>query len=290
MSTPCAWHPLVAASIVAAGRAWPMRRGKNRFFSTLVLERPWQASFARLMPDIRTTAGFTLHGPAVDYTADWIRVFGNHEVSTERFIDAHGRPGSTMLDIGSNIGYFSFYAAQVRGLKSVAFEPNPKVLAYLRQTIASHHAEGRVEVVETALGDCDGMARLIPDRTKSDLGGGHLESDPGGEIAVQRLDSLEAARGPFTDVSVVKIDVEGWELPVLRGMASFLARERPALAVEDLHENYGLAQRSAGDLEAILGAYGYVEDRSFRQFDQFPSNRFFTAPGPASANGGRECR
>jgi len=275
----------IASGVTAAGRIWPIRRGKNRFFSTLVLDKAWQPGFAHLMPNIRTTAGFTLHGPAVDYTADWIRVFGNHEVSTEKFIDAHGRPGSTMLDIGSNIGYFSFYSALVRGLKSIAFEPNPKVTAFLRQSVATNQAEARVEIVETALGESDGTARLIPDDTKSDLGGGHMESDPSGEIKVQRLDSLEAVRGPFTNVSVVKIDVEGWELPVLRGMVNFLARERPALAVEDLHGNYTVSNRSAGDLEGILGRFGYVEDRSFREFDQFPSNRFFVAPPLSRATG-----
>ena len=282
MNTPASksslFLSLLAVPVLAAGRLWPMRRGKNRFFSTLVLDRSWQAGFAGIMPTIRTKAGFTLHGSPVDYTSDWIRVFGAHEVSTEKFIDAYARPGSTMLDIGSNIGYFSFYSALVKGTKSIAFEPNPEVVKSLRRSIEENQAADRVRVIQTALGERDETARLIPDETKADLGGVRVETDPTGGVTVRRLDSLEEAEGCFENVSVVKIDVEGWELSVLRGMNQFLAREKPALAVEDLAQNYGVAGLDGSELSKLLSEFGYVEDRSFRDHDQFPSNRFFVVP------------
>ena len=260
------------------GHLWPMRRGKERFFSTLVLGRKWQGALARIMPVIRTKAGFVLHGSAVDYTSDWIRVFGAHEISTEKFIRRFARPGSTMLDIGSNIGYFSFLSAVVKGTRSVAFEPNPQVVESLRKSVKANAVGERFQIIETALGDTDGHAKIVPDSTKADTGGAHMEVDAGGSVQVQRLDSMEARNGPFTDVSVVKIDVEGWELSVLRGMQEFLRRERPALAIEDLPANYGTAGRYSGDLDEILRPLGYVEDPSWRAFDRFPANRFYVHP------------
>ena len=277
------WCRIAARSVIAMGRSWPIVRGKNRFFSTLVLNRPWQPAFAAVMPVMRTKAGFRLHGSAVDYTCDWIRVFGNHEISTERFIDAHARRGSRMLDIGSNVGYFAFYSALVAGTESIAFEPNPAVTQSLRKTIATNNCADRVRVMQTALGAEDQSGRLVPDATKADLGGSRIEQDDQGGISVQRLDSVEKREGRFDNVSVVKIDVEGWELSVLRGMPEFLARERPALAVEDLHENYSIEGRRGGELEAILTNLGYREDTSFLKFDQYPSNRFFVPGGTVSA-------
>ena len=269
---------LISAVLIGMGRLWPSRRGKGYIFSKYVVDRRWQSGLAQIMPVIRTKAGFRLHGPAVDYTADWIRFFGSHEVSTERFVRRYARRGSTMLDIGSNIGYFAFLAATVNGTRSIAFEPNPEIVKFLRKSIQENRTGDLVEVMEFALGDTDGRGRIIPDSTKPDTGTAHIEADPSGTVKVERFDSLEARLGPFRDVSVVKIDVEGWELAVLRGMHDFLRRERPALAVEDLPGNYGISGRYQGDLDEILKPLGYVEEDNWRGFDRVPTNRFYVHP------------
>ena len=272
------FNRILARTDILIGHVWPTRRAKGWFFAKYIENRPSQAALATVMPVIRTKAGFVLHGSAVDYTSDWIRVFGAHEISTEKFIRRFARPGSTMLDIGSNIGYFSFLSAVVKGTHSVAFEPNPEVVESLRKSVKANAVGDRFQIIETALGDADGQAKIVPDSTKADTGGAHMEMEAGGSVQVQRLDSMEARNGPFTDVSVVKIDVEGWELSVLRGMQEFLRRERPALAIEDLPGNYGTAGRYSGDLDEILRPLGYVEDPSWRVFDRFPANRFYVHP------------
>lgn len=150
-------------------------------------------------------------------------------------------------DIGANEGlYARLFTAATDGLV-VAVEPLPARIIDLAEI------EG-VEVVQAALGDRDGEGRLS---VRGDAGTTSIISD-GGEIAVRvmRADTL-ADRVGRPDVA--KIDVEGYELDVLRGFGNLLDSVRAVIvevhfarlaernvrprAVTDLLEAHGLSVR-----------------------------------------------
>lgn len=145
------------------------------------------------------------------------------------------------VDIGANKGTYSYFLARL-ARQVHAFEPNPKMYAVLRRTIARN-----VVAYPTALSDCSGTATLrVPYGRKgfSNQGSSLSAAKPmehfvGLEVERRRLDELGLA-----DIGFIKIDVEGHERAVLTGAAETIARDRPTLLVEieEAHTGEPLAQ------------------------------------------------
>lgn len=141
------------------------------------------------------------------------------------------RPGMVAVDIGANLGYFSLLMSDLVGPEGRvhAFEPNSGLAARLRKSLAMNGFGDRTTVHEQAIGDRSGAARLfVPD---NEPGGGHVLHDeatlPGADIRIDRFDVLPA----LAEADVIKIDVEGAEHAVWRGMAGFLASGRAVTIV-----------------------------------------------------------
>ncbi len=127
---------------------------------------------------------------------------------------------------------------------AILFEPNAVAAARARDNLASNHLE--FKVYELALSDTNGEIRFSCDGPV-DVGG-HVvvnEAHQDGAIgAVQCMtfDDFLRRHGPLTfPVSLVKIDVEGHENSVLRGMREFLGEHRPPLVMFEYLERTNLA-------------------------------------------------
>lgn len=174
--------------------------------------------------------------------------------------------GATIWDIGAHQGYHTLaFAARVgpRG-RVVAYEPNPHNLTCLRQNLErAADLAARVTVVDHALSDRDGEADFLqgPDAGWHSAGG-HLtdaivpeepaayEDFTRATVRTARGDTLVAeARVP--PPAFVKIDVEGAEHLVLRGLSRVLRRFGPTLLVE-VHTITLMFQ-----VLELLGAHGY---------------------------------
>jgi FkbM family methyltransferase len=135
--------------------------------------------------------------------------------------------GMTVVDIGANIGYFTVLAARLveeRG-RVLAFEPDPHNFALLTKSICANRLRN-VTALNMALGAESGSARLY--RSHSNFGDHRLYSDPKSagrsseEVPVDTLDNVLAAHRA-AKVDFIKMDVQGYEHSVLRGMAATLA-------------------------------------------------------------------
>ncbi len=137
-------------------------------------------------------------------------------------------PGETAVDIGANIGYVSsLMAARVgpRG-RVLAFEPHPALCRELRRNVSGW--EGRqVEVFEAALSERTGKGSLcVPAAFEANRGLSRVDTfaeRAAGEAALpielRRLDDICSGGAPL---ALVKIDVEGHELAVLKGARRLL--------------------------------------------------------------------
>jgi methyltransferase, FkbM family len=141
------------------------------------------------------------------------------EITLNRFRQAI-RPGAVVVDVGAYLGVFTLAAAEAVGPygRVVAFEPDQATFACLSASVAANGFAHRVELVNAAAGDFTGTIQLAlnaddPSQNTTVQGGRIMV-----EVPTHRITDVIGA----LDVSVCKVDVEGAELAVLRGMADHL--------------------------------------------------------------------
>lgn len=208
----------------------------------------------------------------LDYTSLALKLWGDFEPHTKRFLLREVRPGSVFLDLGANVGYFSLLvASRVEAVRVIAFEPNPGIAARLRDSVEANRLADRVQVVERALSDRAGEVLFGIDPANS----GHSRfARPEHEdiITVQTvaLDDWLEQHSPDAQVSVLKLDVEGAEMQAIRGMEGLLSRARPALIVEGLDD---MLREFGSSLDEMTG---FLRDLGFREvMPRYDGNTFW---------------
>jgi FkbM family methyltransferase len=172
-----------------------------------------------------------------------------HEANLEpAFRDLLGT-GGVFIDVGAHVGHWTVrLAAQAR--KVIAVEPDPATATVLRENIALNGL-ANVTVVEAAAWDRDEPLRLEDPLGRERSGTTRTLPDDAGTIRGQRLDGILAGE---EEIRLIKIDTEGADLHVLRGLKETLARCQPAMVVER-HDFLGYYR--AADLFAVLSDLGY---------------------------------
>lgn len=198
-----------------------------------------------------------LHDP--NYRALYFLEF--YEPEVERAIEAL-KPGDVFVDCGANIGLYSCLAAGIVGREGsvLSFEPLAEVAEITQANIDANHFS-HVVLTTAAVSDVSGTANLH--RTPhSPHGHTSLRGDPSTvqEVIPCDLVRLDDAvpRDLWDRVSLVKLDVEGAELPALRGAVSLLRRSGASVIVEI---NPATARRSGYDTAEIfdlLASLGYT--------------------------------
>ena len=132
------------------------------------------------------------------------------------------------VDIGANIGLYS-YPLSKAFRKVVAFEPVPHCAAILK-----NYGAANIEVHNVGLSSFDGFLELhIPVHNGVEISGcASFSNIPGkdGKIITSPVTTLD--RCLLTGVSLMKIDVEGHELEVLKGADVTIKREKPVILIE----------------------------------------------------------
>lgn len=140
------------------------------------------------------------------------------------------QPGELVVDAGANIGNHTLFFAGVLGCRVASFEPGETALRLLQHNILANGLGSLVEVWPYAVAQEAGQ--FSPDGfdavEKLGLGALTLRADADGGMRGMPLDA--AAFGQ--PVKLIKIDVEGMEIEVLRGAERILLRDRPVICVE----------------------------------------------------------
>jgi len=171
------------------------------------------------------------------------------------YLRAQVEPGTIVVDVGANIGFFTRYFAEWTGPdgRVLAIEPEQRNFERLCAMIRSRRLGTVVDAVHAAAAEAAGEVALTVDPFHP---AGHYLSPEGVPTRAVTVDDLVRQHSERR-VSLIKIDVQGAELRVLHGAARTLQSSRPALLVE-LDEK---ALRSQGaSIEAVvefLASFGY---------------------------------
>lgn len=218
------------------------------------------------IPGLPGTPVMRVHGRRDRYISRQIRDTGIWEADETRLLMALLREGQVFVDVGANIGYFTVLGALSVGSagRVFAFEPDPENFKLLREN-CQLNALDNVTAEEAALSDSSGMGVLY---LSEDNLGDHKIYSSEGEHAACEINLLNAAdyfSRHDCAPDVVKVDVQGAEAAVIKGMAPVLEQSMPGITlVLEFSPN---SLRSAGSSGAELlgtlvelGFYFYIFD------------------------------
>jgi FkbM family methyltransferase len=142
---------------------------------------------------------------------------------TEVVLDC-ARPGMVAVDVGANLGYFTLLLAECVGAAGHvhAFEPNPRMLELAGRSAALNGLRGQITLHGSPLGARDGAAvrLIVPANAPMNA---HLAAAAEDDPMALRTSTLDGLLGAGR-VDLVKIDAEGAEYAIWRGMQEIVGR------------------------------------------------------------------
>ncbi|MHB8995995.1 MAG: FkbM family methyltransferase [Armatimonadota bacterium] len=171
-------------------------------------------------------------------------------------------PGSVVYDIGANYGLFGWQALRLVGPQGrvVFFEPNPGVAECLRANLAANQVHNAL-LVEKAVSECVGQVDLlVPPRRQSGLATietGDEAAQSWRRCAVETTSVDCFRRDSGIAPTLLKLDVEGHELSVLRGAEETLGACHPVLMLEMEILAQDPTGEAATEILALLARHGY---------------------------------
>jgi len=170
---------------------------------------------------------------AGDFATRQIEQFGAHTRNELALLRSFVNAGDLIYDVGAHIGTFAIPLALAAGENGqvIAIEADAESFALLRQNLVSSGLQSRVTPCLGIAGGRDIPYRRVGvDRHTSAT---YFVPDPEGvTLPPIALDDLTDRSSPPRRVAMIKIDVEGMELAVLRSAERTIRRDRPVLYVE----------------------------------------------------------
>jgi FkbM family methyltransferase len=199
---------------------------------------------------------------------DWIQkqifFFGSYllEQQETRYWCKSVRHGEIILDIGANIGYYSLLASKRIGNqgKVYAFEAAPETFRKLSANI-QRNAMTNVVAINLAITNFRGTIDLhIADTRNTGMSSIAAFADESGETVTVPCDTLDniANDHSLDRVDRIKIDVEGAEMMVLKGMENTLRKYTPVIHIELIDSRLKDAGSSLAELWSYLLSLGYL--------------------------------
>lgn len=195
----------------------------------------------------------------------FLRVYyeGSYEPDLTAAIKQLVLPGDRVVDVGANFGWYTtLFATLVKDGLVVACEPEPGVFAVLQENIRLNGLREAVRTRNVCVGQRSGSVQLASRPGESGLA--HVvapgQAEGGIEVEMVLLDIELGDEGG--KVAFMKIDVEGFELEVLRGARTLLEHDNPPILLLELNDE-ALARAGTGRGEVL----SFLRERGFDFWD-----------------------
>ena len=212
----------------------------------------------------KTKAGFLMKLANVDHIERELFWYGAYEEKEGTMFINFVTPECTVLDIGANIGLYSLLTAHKEKECTVyAFEPSACTFNKLTYHIQLNHYN-HIKPVHAAAGKQKEqlLLHLASEQNRGMTGFKAAENATGTTELINVLPVDEfILQHNLQSVTLVKIDVEGYELQVLEGMKLLLATNRPVVAIEISGETLGRYDQSTQQV------YDFFEQRNYIAYE-----------------------
>ncbi len=193
---------------------------------------------------------------------------GSYEPAIAGLITSQINPGSTVMDIGANVGIHTITMGKAAGPngKVYAFEP----IGFLRKKIEENiwlNNLHNVEIIPSALSNQAGKQEIFFDENDSNLGTASLgkkSEQTNLEIDIKVGDEVAQELG-ISQLDLMKIDVEGFELKVLKGLESTISKLRPRIIFE-FDVNYIKRVEEEG-MDVKEEIFSYFSSKNYQLFE-----------------------
>lgn len=247
-----------------ASRAATLLARNPGLFCRVMLGKVKSARRMPPLPACKRMSGVLFEYDLADYRGTAPMYFGSYAPLVIEAMRKYLAPGGIFIDVGANIGYLSAIAAGLVGTGGEvhSFEPVP---AYCRrlQRLAELNPRHSIFPSGCAAGEYAGTCTIYVTRepgqnTMVPAYQRRAEIVSTLDVPVVRLDDYIAEK-KMTRISLIKIDAEGFELPVVKGLERYFSsrRERPPIICEIAPRAYSLLGKSLADLENYMGQFGY---------------------------------
>jgi len=213
----------------------------------------------------RVHGGFEMF---IDPSDDLDREFylGTFDRAMLKLISSTVREGDTCIDIGAQKGYVSLTLAQAVGKNGrvLAFDADKRAVSNLAANIKRSN-QNVIEVFHRALGEREGFCTFVlskvlgwSSRFPNELAQSAVETTV--RVNVSSFDEMIARKELSIEpnkVSFIKLDAEGSEVLILKGMKSFLSTARPALSVGINCDSLSAAGSGPQELQEFLDWLGF---------------------------------
>ncbi|MEQ1796540.1 MAG: FkbM family methyltransferase [Lacibacter sp.] len=188
------------------------------------------------------------------------------------------RKEDLFADIGANAGSYSVLAAGCTGSRTIAFEPVPSTFSWLEKNIELNKLSNLVKAINIGLGSK--REELFFTSNHGTVNHVVAENENGGDLLSTKVEVLPFDEISFTEgiPQLIKIDVEGFETEVLKGMNStFQSQDLKAIIIElnGSGERYGYNEQTIHQNLLSLNFYPCRYDpftRSLNQLEGFGSH------------------
>ncbi|QFT78007.1 FkbM family methyltransferase [Erythrobacter sp. THAF29] len=184
-------------------------------------------------------------------TGNWY--CGLHEQDEMGFVLHALRPEDLFVDVGANIGSYTVLAAGGVGARVIAFEPHPGTFDKLEANIAFNRLMPRVTAHCCGLSNEPGELAFSADADTMNHVMQASETGPSITVPVRSLDEALNGEVPV----VLKVDVEGHEIPVIQGAKGTLSNSRLKAVLMETNgsgERYGF---SDDDIIEHMAGFGF---------------------------------
>jgi FkbM family methyltransferase len=181
---------------------------------------------------------------------------GLHEFADMAFVLHALRPTDVFFDVGANIGSYTVLASKVVGAHSVAIEPIGKTVAHLRDNLALNAIEDRVRLEACAVGETAGSVYMTPNEDSINR---VVDDDDTGsrEVVEVPCRTLDEIIGSGPGPQIMKMDIEGFELPALRGATRMLSNPELRACIVEIWSRSAADERAAQRVQALLASFGF---------------------------------